>query len=77
MQVQRAAITEGKAAILRLVRSPQPMAAEAVAMVVVLLQEVLVGAVEVSVQRVPLHPHQVQMAQEAEVVALPPQASML
>ena len=57
--------------------SLQRMEAVAVGMELVLLQEVLVDAEAASVQRVPPLPHQVQMAQEAEVVALPPQASML
>ena len=59
-----------RAAILRLVRLPQPMAAVAVVLALVLLQEVLVGAVEVSVQRVPLHPHRAHMAQGAGAMAV-------
>ena len=51
MPVRRAAITVGRAETLRSVRSPQPMAAVVVGLALVLLPQVLVDAVEVSVQR--------------------------
>ena len=70
MPVRRAVITEGRAAILR-------SAQFATAMVwrrrwwwlVVLLLQVLAVVAEASVQRVPLHPHQVHMAVVAAAVA--------
>ena len=67
----------GRAGILRSARLPQPTAAVVVVQALALLQQVLAVVAEASVRRALLHPHQVQMAQEAEVVALPPQASML
>ena len=54
MQVQRAAITEGRAVTLRSARLPRPMAAEVAVQALVLLRVVLADAVGVSVQRVQL-----------------------
>ena len=77
MQALQAVMLAGRAGILRSARLPQRMAAGAVAMAPGLLRLVLAVVAEASVRRVPLRPHRVHMAQEAEVVALPPQASML
>ena len=77
MQVLQAVMLAGRAGILRSARLPQPTAAVVVVQALALLLQAR-GVVEAaSVRRALLHPHQVQMAQEAEVVALPPQASML
>ena len=62
MLVPRAEIMEGRAAILRSAHLPRPMAAEVAVLVRVLLCQVLAVVAEASVQRVPLHPHQVLMA---------------
>ena len=77
MPVRRAAITEGRAAILRSAQLPQRMAAEAVVLALVLLLILLVDAVVASVQRGRQQAQAEQTAQEAEAVAFPPQASIL
>ena len=77
MRAQPVGTSAGKVETLRSVRLPRPMAAEVAEQALVLLRLVLAVVAEASVRRALLHPYQVQMAQEAEVVALPPQASML
>ena len=77
MQALQAVMLAGRVGTLRSARLPRHMAVEAAAMGKGLLQQVLAVVAEASVRRALLHPHQVQMVQEAEVVALPPQASML
>ena len=59
----------GRAGILRSARLPQPTAAVVVVQALALLLQAR-GVVEAaSVRRVPLRPHRVHMAQEAEAVA--------
>ena len=70
MLALQAAITEGKAAILRSAQSPQPTAAVAVVLALVLLLQVLVDAEAASVQKAPLRPHRAHMAQGAGAVAV-------
>ena len=77
MQALQAVMLAVRAVTLRSARLPRPMAAEVAVQALVLLRLVLAVVAEASVRRALLHPYQVQMAQEAEVVALPPQASML
>lgn len=77
MLVPRAETLEGKAEILRSVRLPQPTAAVVVALALVLLLVLLVDAEAASALKGRLPVHQVATALVAEVVALPPQASML
>lgn len=77
MLVPRAETLEGRAATLRLVRSPQPTAAAVVVQALALAQRLSVDAEAASVQREQLPVHRAHMAQEAEVVAFPPQASIL
>ena len=69
MQVQRAAITEGRAETLRSAQSPQPMAAEVAVLVRVLL--VLSAAwAAVSVLKVRLHPQQAPMVRAGAATAV-------
>ena len=66
MPVRRAAITEGRAAILRSAHLPQRMAAAAVVQALALLQQVLVAVGVASGQK---GQHQTQQA-HTEVVAV-------
>ena len=67
----------GRAVTLRSARLPRHMAVEEEELALAQQLQALAGVAAVSVRRALLHPHQVHMAQEAEAVALPPQASML
>ena len=77
MQVLQAVMLAGRAGILRSARLPRHMAVEAAAMGKGLLQQVLAVVAEASVRRALLHPHQVQMVQEAEAAAVCLRASAL
>ena len=70
MQALRVAIQAAKAETLRSAHLPQRTVAVEVEMARVLMHLALAVVVEASVQREPLHPHQVQMAQEAGPVAV-------
>ena len=77
MQALQAVMLVGRAGILRSARLPRPMAAEVAVQALVLLRLVLAVVAEASVRRALLHPHQVQMVQEAEAAAVCLRASAL
>ena len=77
MLVPRAAITEGRAVILRSVRLPQRTAAEAVGLALVLLLVLSAAVAAVSVLKVLLHPQQSPMVRAGAETAVLQPASLL
>lgn len=69
MLVLRAAITEDRAAILRLVQLPRPMAVVAVVQALVLLLVLSAAWAAVSVLKVRLHPQQPPMVRAGAATA--------
>lgn len=73
MQVQRAAITEGRAATLRSAQLPRPMEVEEAELVLDQHRQVRGGVEAANVQRVPLRTLQQSTAAVVEGAVQPPQ----